>query len=234
TGSGSTAPAASGTVTVFAAASLTSAFTKMGQAFNTANPAAKVVFSFSGSNDLVAQIGQGAPADVFISADDANMAKLVAAGDNSGTPTVVARNSMAIIVETGKPKGITDLADLAKLGLIVVLCAPQVPCGKAAQTVLGNAKVSVNPRSLEANVKGVVTKVAAGEADAGIVFTTDVAASGQATAGVKIPDAQNTITNYPIVVTKGAPNASAARSFVDFVASPSGQTVLAEFGFLHP
>ena len=142
-------PAASGTIVVFAASSLTEAFKEIGTAFHTANPNATVTFNFAGSSDLVAQIGQGAPADVFASADDSNMKKLVDAGEATGTPKSVATNTFEIIVEKGNPKGIATVADLAKPGMSVVLCAPAVPCGKGAATVLTNAKVVVTPKSLD-------------------------------------------------------------------------------------
>jgi molybdate transport system substrate-binding protein len=223
---------ATGTVTVFAASSLTEAFTAMGEAFQVENPAAVVTFNFAGSGDLVTQINEGAPADVFASADDANMTKLTDAGGNAGAPVVIARNTFEIIVGPGNPKGITGLADLAEPDLIVVLCADTVPCGKGAATVLANAGVTVTPKSFEEKVKGVVTKVTAGEADAGIVFSTDVVAARDAAEGVAIADDVNVISNYPIVVTQNAPNAVAARAFVDFVAAAAGQAILAKYGFL--
>lgn len=229
----STSPAAvAGTVVVFAASSLTEAFSAIGAAFESANPGTKVTFNFAGSGDLVTQINEGAPADVYISADDSNMAKLTDAGGNATEPMVVARNTFEIIVGPGNPKGIAGLADLADPDLIVVLCADTVPCGKGAATVLANAGVEVMPMSYEEKVKGVVTKVTAGEADAGIVFATDVIAARDAAAGVPIPADVNAISNYPIVVTKEAPNAAAAQAFVDFVASAAGQAILAKYGFL--
>jgi molybdate transport system substrate-binding protein len=224
--------AVAGTVVVFAASSLTEAFTAMGEAFRATNPAVEVTFNFAGSGDLVTQINEGAPADVFVSADDANMTKLTDAGGNAGAPVVIARNTFAIIVGPGNPQGITGLADLADPDLIVVLCADTVPCGKGAATVLANAGVTVTPKSFEEKVKGVVTKVTAGEADAGIVFATDVVAARDAAAGVAIADDLNAISNYPIVVTENAPNAAAAQAFVDFVAGAAGQAILAKYGFL--
>lgn len=229
-----TVPAVSGEVVVFAASSLTDAFTEMGEAFHTANPDATVTFNFAGSGDLVTQIGQGAPADVFVSADESNMTKLTDAGEAAGTPVAVAQNTMEIIVEAGNPKGITGLADLTDGDLIVVLCADTVPCGKNAAKVLTNAGVTVTPKSLEDKVKGVVTKVTTGEADAGIVFATDVLAAGDKAAGVEIPADVNVISKYPIVVTKEATNATAGQAFIDFVASAAGQAILAKYGFLAP
>lgn len=231
-GSGGASAGVSGEVVVFAASSLTESFTEIGAAFEAAHPGSSVTFNFAGSGDLVTQIGQGAPADVFASADESNMAKLTEAGDNGGDPVIVARNTFEIIVEPGNPKGITGVADLARPDLAVVLCADTVPCGKGAATILDKAGVSVTPKSYEEKVKGVVTKVTTGEADAGIVFATDVRAAGDEATGVEIPADVNVISKYPVVVTKDAPNAAAAQAFVDFVAGPQGQAVLASFGFL--
>jgi len=228
------APTATGDVVVFAASSLTEAFTEMGTAFSAANPGATVTFNFAGSGDLVTQIGQGAPADVFVSADDSNMKKLTDASEAAGDPVAIAKNSMEIIVEQGNPKAIATVADLAKPGTVVVLCADTVPCGKNAAKVLTNAAVTLTPASFEDKVKGVVTKVSAGEADAGIVFVTDVIAAGDAAAGVEIPADLNVTSNYPIVVTKEATNPAAARAFVEFVAGETGRAILAEHGFLAP
>jgi molybdate transport system substrate-binding protein len=225
---------AEGDVVVFAASSLTAAFNEMGTAFNAANPDSNVTFNFAGSSDLVAQINQGAPADIFVSADDSNMKKLTDAAENAGDPVSIARNSMEILVEKGNPKAIATVADLAKPGTIVVLCAEAVPCGKNAAAVLKNAAVTVTPASLEDKVTGVVTKISTGEADAGIVFVTDVNTAGDAAQGVEIPDDINVISNYPMVVTKEATNPQSAQTFIDFVASDAGQAILAKYGFLAP
>jgi molybdate transport system substrate-binding protein len=225
-------PAVSGEVVVFAASSLTEAFTEMGDAFKAEHADANVTFNFGGSGDLVTQIMQGAPADIFVSADDSNMTKLIDAGENAGEPVTIAKNTMEIIVEKGNPKAITGVADLAKSDLIVVLCADTVPCGSGAATILRTAAVTVAPKSLEDKVKGVVTKVSAGEADAGIVFVTDVKAAGDGADGVEFPADINVINNYPIVVTKQAPNPEAAQAFIDFVAGDAGQAILAKYGFL--
>jgi molybdate transport system substrate-binding protein len=227
-------PAVSGDIVVFAGSSLTEAFTEIAGLFKAQNPAANVTFNFGGSGDLVTQITEGAPADVFASADDANMTKITDAGENVGEPVSIAKNTMEIIVEKGNPKAIAGVADLAKPDLLVVLCADTVPCGKSAATVLKNAAVTLTPVSLEDKVKGVVTKVSAGEADAGIVYVSDVIAAGDTAEGVEIPADVNVINNYPIVVTKEATNAAGAQAFIDFVASDPGQAVLAKFGFLAP
>jgi molybdate transport system substrate-binding protein len=226
--------AGSGDITVFAAASLTAAFTEIGDAFMTEHPDAHVTFNFAASSELVTQIGEGAPVDVFASADQGNMTKLTDAGDNGSEPVLFATNLLEIIVGPGNPKGITGVVDLANQDLIVVTCAPEVPCGKYAAQVFEAAGVTVTPKSLEENVKAVVTKVTLGEADAGIVYRTDVTAAGDDAAGVEIPADINVVAEYPIASTKDAPNAEGAQAFIDFVAGERGQKILASYGFLAP
>ena len=167
-----------GDITVFAAASLTESFTEVGEAFSAANPDAKATFSFDASSALVQQITEGAPADVFASADTNNMDKLVDAGLDGSEPEIFATNLLTIIVAPGNPLGITGVADLANADIKTVICAPEVPCGNYANQIFTAAGVTVTPVSLEQNVRGVVTKVTAGEADAGIVYVTDVIAAG--------------------------------------------------------
>lgn len=174
---------------------------------------------------------EGAPADVFASADQANMQKVVDAGSVSST-AVFASNRLQIVVGPGNPKGIRSLADLARPGLVVVLCAPAVPCGAYGAQALGRAGVTVHPASQEQDVKAVVSKVQLGEADAGIVYQTDVRAAGAAVQGVDIPADQNVPVEYPIAVLKRADPAAAR--FVDFVRSPAGQRILGGFGFGPP
>jgi molybdate transport system substrate-binding protein len=223
-----------GDLTAFAAASLTELFTEIGDAFMTANPDAKVTFNFASSSDLVTQINEGAPADVYASADQANMTNLTDAGNNAGEPQVFATNSLEIIVPAGNPKGITALADLANPDIIFVTCAPEVPIGQYSQQVLDNAGVTVTPASLEENVKGIVNKVTLGEADAGIVYKTDVIAAGDKAEGVDIPADINVTAKYPIVATKDAPNPEAAQAWIDFVLGAEGQKILASYGFEAP
>ena len=223
-----------GDVTVFAAASLTAAFTEIGEAFTLEHPGADVTFNFAASSELVAQIGQGAPADVFASADKSNMTKLTDAGNNATEPETFATNLLEIIVGPGNPQGVTGVADLANENLIVVTCAPEVPCGKYAAQVFESAGVTVAFKSLEENVKAVVSKVILGEADAGIVYKTDVDAAGDKAAGVEIPTDINVLAEYPIAVTKDAPNAEGAQAFIDFVQSEQGRGILASYGFLAP
>jgi molybdate transport system substrate-binding protein len=224
----------SGDITVFAAASLTDAFTDIGTAFTEANPDAKVTFSFDASSALVQQITQGAPADVFASADTSNMDKLTQAGLNGSDPVIFATNLLAIIVPKGNPAGVAGVADLAKSGVKTVVCAPEVPCGKYAAQVFEAAGITVTPVSQEQNVKGVVTKVTAGEADAGIVYVTDVTAAGDKAEAVTIPADVNVVAKYPIASVKASTHADVDQAFIDFVLGPDGQAVLAEYGFKAP
>ena len=232
--SATTTAALSGNITVFAAASLTDSFNEIGAAFTQANSQAKATFSFDASSALVQQINQGAPADVFASADQANMDKLTKAGNNGTAPVVFATNRLGIIIGPGNPKAITGVQDLGKSDLKVVLCAPEVPCGAYAKQILDGAGVTAKPASLEQNVKGVVTKVTAGEADAGIVYVTDIAAAGSKAAGVDIPTDINVIAQYPIASTKTSTNAAVDQGFINFVLGSQGQAILKKYGFLPP
>jgi molybdate transport system substrate-binding protein len=226
-GSGGQSPAE---IKVFAAASLTAAFTELGRRY-TAAQGTKVTFNFAGSQALATQIGQGAPADVFASADLDNMAKVK---DLVGTPQSFASNRLAIVVEQGNPKGIRTLDDLAGGDVKVVLAAGEVPAGRYAKQVLDRAGVKVTPVSQEDNVKAVVAKVSLGEADAGIVYATDVAAGGARVEGVDIPREQNVVATYPIATVKAGKAQDAAQAFMDLVLSGQGQEVLHRYGFLPP
>lgn len=219
------------TVTVFAAASLTDAFTELGEAYQRTDPDVEVEFSFASSSDLARQVVEGAPVDVYASADIANMDKVTDAGVAAGTPIVFATNGAGIIVAAGNPLGITGLDDLAERDLVVVICAPEVPCGTYAQEIFERAGVDVTPDSLEENVRGVVTKVTLGEADAGIVYRTDVTAAGDRASGVELPDEIDIVAEYPIVSVSGD---GAADRFVEFVTGPLGQDILASYGFGPP
>ena len=227
-------PAQAATVSVLAAASLTEAFRTIGKAFEAAHPGTTVEFNFAGSSTLARQIVEGAPADVFASADDENMKKVVDTGDVAGTPQRFVRNGLALVVPRGNPKHVKSLADLARPGLIVSLAAPGVPVGRYAAEAFAKANTPVPDASREADVKAVVTRVSMGEADAGVVYVTDVGAGGDKVEAVPIPEAQNVHASYPIAVLKGAPNPPGARDFVAYVLSPSGQRVLAASGFLPP
>ena len=228
------APVWGATVSVFAAASLTEAFRTIGKNFEAAHPGTTVEFNFAGSSTLARQIVEGAPADVFASADDENMKKVVDTGDAAGAPMPFVHNRLAIIVPRGNPKQVKSLADLARPGLTISLAAPGVPVGRYAAEAFAKAKTPVPDASREADVKAVVTRVSMGEADGGVVYVTDVAAGGDKIEAVSIPDALNVVASYPIVRLKGAPNPGGARDFVAHVLSPSGQRVLAAAGFLPP
>jgi molybdate transport system substrate-binding protein len=231
---GSASGTVTGTITVFAATSLTEAFNKIGAQFEAAHPGVTVKFNYNGSSSLATSINQGAPADVFASAAPKNMETVTSAGNASGTPQDFARNTGEILVEKGNPKNITSVSDLANPAIKVVVCAPAVPCGAVATSIFKKADVTVKPVSEEQNVGGVVTKVTLGEADAGIVYVTDVKANQGKATGVPIPADQNDITAYPIAQLKDAPNASGAAAFISYVLSPAGQQVLASYGFLPP
>jgi molybdate transport system substrate-binding protein len=222
----------SGTISVFAAASLTDSFKALGAYFEGANPGVTVQFNFAGTPTLVTQIEQGAPADVFASADTTNIDKLQGDGFTTGTPQVFARNQLEIVVAPGNPKGITGLADLAKSGVIYISEGPTVPAGKYSLQALAKAGVTVTPKSLETDVKSVVGKIELGEADAGIVYKTDVAAASGKVQGVPIPDAYNVVATYPLVAVKGTKLLDVANAFIAFVLSARGKSTLQSFGFL--
>jgi molybdate transport system substrate-binding protein len=224
------AHALSGSLTVLAAASLTEAFNDAKPALEAGNPGFTVTYSFAGSQQLVTNVLDGAPADVIATADQITMQKLVTAG-LVDTPRVFAHNRLEIAVAPGNPKGIHTLSDLARSDVSVVLANPGVPAGNFAHQVLTRAGVSVTPKSLELDVKTVLEKVASGDADAAIVYATDVAASNQV-AGVVIPDSQNIIAAYPIAVVKASQNSASGQAFVTQVMSGSIHTALLRRGFL--
>jgi molybdate transport system substrate-binding protein len=221
-----------GSISVFAAASLTDSFKALGASFQAAHPGTTVRFNFAGSPTLVTQIEQGASADVFASADTTNMDKLNTDGFGVGQSQVFAHNKLEIVVAAGNPKRISRLADLAKPGVIYVTAAATVPAGKYALQILANAGVKITPKSLETDVKSVVSKVQLGEVDAGIVYVTDVKAAGSKVTGVQIPDSLNVIASYPIVTIKGTKNSDLANAFIAYVLSADGQATLQSFGFL--
>ena len=229
-----TTPGVEGDITVFAAASLTEAFTEVGEAFTAANPDAKATFTFDASSALVQQITEGAPADVFASADTANMDKLTEPVLNGNEPVVFATNLLTIIVAPGNPEGITGVADLADNDLVTVICAAAVPCGRYANEIFADAGVTVTPDSLEQNVRGVVTKVTAGEADAGIVYITDVTAAGDDAAMVEIPEDINVVAQYPIATVKASASPEVGKAFIDFLIGRGGQAIMTEYGFGAP
>jgi molybdate transport system substrate-binding protein len=213
---------------VFAAASLQPAFDKIRDRLQAGHIYPS--FSYAGTQTLTAQLTQGAPADVFASADVSHMTAIQNAGLVAGSPRLFAHNRLEIAVAAGNPKHIRALADLARPGLVVVLADPSVPAGKYAQQALAKAHVSVRPASLEPQVTGVLTKVILGEADAGIVYVSDVATTGKV-GGVAIPDDQNVVADYEIAALNIARSAANANFFISFVFSPSGQSILKEAGF---
>lgn len=224
----------SGPVTVFAAASLKESFTTLGKRFEEEHPGTKVIFSFGGSDSLAASITGGAPADVFASASPRTMAIVTDAGDASGTPATFVRNQLEIATLPGNPDRISSLEDLTRSGLKVVLCDEEVPCGAAARKALEASGLKLTPVSYEQDVKAALTKVELKEADAAVVYKTDVKAAGDKVEGVDFPESSEAINDYPIVALKEAPNAGAAKAFIELVRSAEGQKVLTGDGFLQP
>jgi len=223
----------SGTVNVFAAASLREAFTALGKQFEAAHPGTKVVLNFGPSSGLATQITAGAPADVFASASVKNMDQVVTTGD-AASPTAFASNVMEIVVPTRNPAAITALSDLARPGVKVALCQPAVPCGVTAAKVFTNARLTVTPVTQEVDVKAVLTKVSLGEVDAGVVYVTDVRAAGAKVRGIVIPADVNASTRYPIATLTKAPNKATAEAFTAFVLSADGASILTADGFAKP
>jgi molybdate transport system substrate-binding protein len=223
----------SGTVTVFAAASLTESFTTLGKQFEAAHPGTTVKFNFGASSSLAENINQGAPADVFASASPTNMQQVVDAG-GAGDAKTFANNVMQIAVPPDNPASVTQVTDLANSSVKVALCQPQVPCGKVAQQVFQKADITVKPVTQGADVKAVLTTVQLGEVDAGMVYKTDVQAAGTKVKGIEIPADQNASTSYPIASLTKAPNSAGAAAFVNHVLSPDGETVLEQAGFAAP
>ncbi|MGW1175754.1 molybdate ABC transporter substrate-binding protein [Kitasatospora sp. NPDC002543] len=231
---GSGVPKASGTVTVFAAASLKETFTELGKKFEAANPGTKVTFNFGGSSSLATSINSGAPADVFAAASPATMKTVADAGGASGQPVNFVRNTLTIAVPKGNPKHIAGLKDLTASGVKVALCAKEVPCGAAAQTALKAADLNLTPVTLEQDVKGALTKVELGEVDASLVYRTDVRADAAKIDGVDFPEADKAVNDYPIAALAKAPNKGGAAAFVAYVQSPEAKQVLTAAGFQAP
>jgi molybdate transport system substrate-binding protein len=226
-----TSGALHGHLTVFAAASLKATFTTIGAQFEKAHPGTTVTFSFAGSSDLVSQLQQGAPADVFASADVATMQKATRDSLTARAPVDFASNVLEIAVPPGNPAHISSLADLTKPGVNVVVCAPAVPCGAAAVKVEHAAGIRLKPVSEEQSVTDVLGKVSSGEADAGLVYATDVKGAKAAVVGVPFAQSSAVVNVYPIAALKGSGNASLAQAFVDSVTGEPGQGILAAAGF---
>ncbi|MBF4995030.1 molybdate ABC transporter substrate-binding protein [Arthrobacter gandavensis] len=218
-------------LTVFAAASLAVPFTRLAEDFEAAHPGTAVRLNLAGSADLAAQILAGAPADVFASADEANMAKVAGGGMAAGDPLDIATNTLTIAVAKGNPAGITEFADLAGTGAQVVVCAMQVPCGAAAAKLAESAGLRLSPVSEESSVTGVMGKVASGEADAGLVYVTDVRAAGGKVQEVPLPEAGLAVNRYSLARLTGSADAGLADAFVRFVHGTEGRAALREAGF---
>jgi molybdate transport system substrate-binding protein len=223
--------AITGPLTVFAAASLTETFTRLGRDFEAANPGSTVAFSFAGSSALATQINEGAPADVFASASPANMKAVTDAGNAVDAPTVFARNQLVIAVPKGNPKQVSGLADLTGPGVKVAICAAQVPCGAAARKALDAATLTLTPVTLEQDVKGALSKVKLGEVDVALVYRTDAKAAASDVDAVEFPESAGAMNDYPIVALKDAGNPTGARAFVAYVRSDRGRAVLTTAGF---
>ncbi|MFE0577202.1 molybdate ABC transporter substrate-binding protein [Streptomyces sp. NPDC058874] len=226
--SASTAPKA---ITVLAAASLTDVFRTAGEAYQKSHPGTKVTFSFAGSQELAAQVRQGAPADALVTADTRTMEGLKA---ETGDATIIAKNRLVIAAGKGNPFKIDELGDLANAKIKVVLAAPEVPVGRYSKQILDAQRIEVKPVSLEPNVRAVLSKVELGEADAGLVYRTDSTAAGDKVVAVEIPDDQNAVASYPAATLKQSRNAEAAAAFVTWLGTPEAQKILRDAGFQQP
>ncbi|MFF4210230.1 molybdate ABC transporter substrate-binding protein [Streptomyces sp. NPDC001796] len=230
----SPSPKPSGTVTVFAAASLKESFTALGKEFEKEHPGTKVSFNFGGSDTLAASITGGAPADVFAAASPKTMAIVADKKDTATTPVTFVRNQLEIATLPGNPDKVSSLKDLTRSGLKVVLCDKTVPCGAAAQKALAASGLKLTPVSYEQDVKSALNKVELKEADAAVVYRTDVKAAGDRVQGVEFPESAKAVNDYPIALLKDAPNAETAKAFIALVTSAEGRKVLTEAGFLQP
>lgn len=231
--SGTKKDTAAGTteLTVLAASSLTDVFKTAGTAYEKAHPGTKLTFSFAGSQELAAQVRQGAPADALVTADTATMDRLSA---ETKSPSVIARNRLVIATAEGNPKKITGLKDLTDKKLKVVLAAAEVPVGRYSKQILDKQHLAVDPVSQEPNVRAVLSKVELGEADAGLVYRTDAATAPGKVDAVDIPDAQNAVAAYPAATLKTSRHAAAADAFVDWLGTAQAQKILRKAGFQQP
>ena len=216
-------------LTVFGAASLTEAFTTLAGDFEKDHPDVDVKLSFGSSTDLATQVNEGSPADVLATADEKSMSVAADEGNIDADPTQFATNTLIVVTPPDNPADVTSLDDLSKADFVV--CDPSVPCGAAAATILDNAGVTAEAKSLEEDVKAVLTKVSLGEADAGIVYVTDAQAVGDEVSTVDIPATVNVVNPYFIGVVKGTDESDLAQEWVDLVTSQAGQGVLSDAGF---
>ncbi len=219
------------TLTVLAASSLTDVFEEAGEVYEEAHPGVEVRFSFAGSQELAAQVRQGMPADVLVTADQTTMDGVT---EETGEPAVIARNELTIVTRPGNPESIAGLADLAEPGLRVVLAAPDVPAGRYGQEILDRRSLDVSPVSEEPNVRSVLTKVELGEADAGLVYVTDAAVAGDAVHTVPIPAEQNVVAAYPAAALNGSAHPDQAGDLVAWFGGHRAQGLLRDAGFLAP
>ncbi len=234
------------TLTVFAAASLTEAFTALGPAFEAEHPDIQIVFNFAGSQQLAQQLGQGAPADLFASANQKQMEVAIQIGRvGTDAPRPFARNRLVVIYPADNPAGLTHLSDLTKPGLKLVLAAPQVPAGQYALNFLAKASQAAaftptfkaealkNVVSYEENVRSALSKVALGEGDAAIVYTSDISGEAAHKVGrLDIPDSLNVLVSYPLAVTSDSPHPAQANTLLEYILSPAGQAILTQHGFI--
>jgi molybdate transport system substrate-binding protein len=223
-----------GTLTVFAAASLTDVFGGLGDRLTADNPGLDIQFNFAGSSALATQITQGAPADVFASANETQMAVVTDAKLQSGDPEIFTENVLEIAVPKGNPGKVTGIADFADPDLTLAVCAPDVPCGAAAQKVFTAAGITAVPDTEEEDVRAALTKVQLGEVDAALVYASDVRSAGSDVEGIEFPEAEDAINAYPICALAAAPNPDAAHAFIDLVLSDAGQQALEAAGFRAP
>jgi molybdate transport system substrate-binding protein len=231
---GSTAdPSLEGSITVFAAASLTDAFGELGDAFEKANHGVAVEFNFGPSSGLREQIVAGAPADVFASANTSNMDEVVEAGA-AADPKLFVSNQLEIAVPKGNDAGVAGLDDFADPDLLIGLCAEEVPCGEFGREALAKAGVTPSVDTNAPDVRALLTQVGSGDLDAGIVYRTDVLAAEDEVDGVEIPPEQNVVAKYPIAAVSGSGNREAAEAFVAFVLSDEGREILRKYGFDEP
>ncbi len=218
-------------LTVLAASSLTDVFATAKKEYEKDHPGTRLTISAAGSQELAAQVRQGAPADVLVTADTTTMDGLKG---ETGTPTVIARNRLVIATREGNPDRIKGLKDLADSGLKVVLADDTVPVGRYSKQILDRQHVTVRPVSKEANVRSVLSKVELGEADAGLVYRTDAATAPDKVDAVGIPDAQNAVASYPAATLKGSGNGEAAAAFVKWLSTAEAQKILRDAGFQKP